>query len=165
MAKALGKHPQLIAWQIDNGLGGNFTEASFNEDTRRDWHAWLEAKYETIERLNELMGLRHWGQMVTSWDQVPMPMHAPTLAQPGAGAGLDAGSAATPSWQFVKMQADLLHELTPNCPGHHQSARAASAASTILTWPRRLISSPSKATPPSRPSPPNWPAKLTCCAR
>src|SRR5271154_5538866 len=31
MAKALGRHPQLIAWQIDNGLGGNFTEASFNE--------------------------------------------------------------------------------------------------------------------------------------
>jgi beta-galactosidase len=36
MAKALGKHPHLIAWQIDNGLGGNFTEASFNKDTRRD---------------------------------------------------------------------------------------------------------------------------------
>ena len=24
MAKELGKHPQLIAWQIDNGIGGNF---------------------------------------------------------------------------------------------------------------------------------------------
>src|SRR5207302_3215851 len=28
MAKALGKHPQLIAWQIDNGIGGHFTDAS-----------------------------------------------------------------------------------------------------------------------------------------
>ena len=27
MAQALGAHPQLIAWQIDNSLGGNFTEA------------------------------------------------------------------------------------------------------------------------------------------
>src|SRR5437764_11019500 len=50
LAKAVGQHPQLIAWQIDNGLGGHFTEASFNEATRRDWHAWLEAKYQTIER-------------------------------------------------------------------------------------------------------------------
>src|SRR5258708_9200291 len=33
MAQALGRQPQLIAWQIDNGLGGNFTEASFNPDT------------------------------------------------------------------------------------------------------------------------------------
>ena len=90
MAGALGKHAQLIAWQIDNGLGGHPTESSFNEETRRDWHAWLKAKYEKIERLNDRLGLRHWGQMVTDWDQVPMPRHAPDAAQSGADAGLDA---------------------------------------------------------------------------
>src|SRR6266478_4971428 len=37
MAKTLGKHPQLIAWQIDNGLGGHFTEASFIECSRQHW--------------------------------------------------------------------------------------------------------------------------------
>jgi len=115
MAKALGQHPQLIAWQIDNGLGGNFTEAAFNEDTRRDWHGWLEAKYETIARLNQLMGLRHWGQVVANWNEVPMPMSAPALHNP----------ALVLDWcrfcsdtivQFVKMQAEVLHELTPKCP-------------------------------------------------
>jgi len=115
LAGALGKHPQLIAWQIDNGLGGHYTEASFNEDTRRDWHGWLEAKYETVGRLNEQLGLRHWGQVVTEWGQVPMPMAAPTVHNP----------ALVLDWcrfcsdtivQFVKMQADLLHELTPQCP-------------------------------------------------
>ena len=44
LANALGKHPQLIAWQIENGIGGHNTESSFNEETRRDWHAWLKAK-------------------------------------------------------------------------------------------------------------------------
>jgi beta-galactosidase len=115
LARNLGSHPQLIAWQIDNGLGGNFTEASFNEATRRDWYAWLEAKYETIPHLNKLMGLRHWGQVVSRWDEVPMPMNAPSVHNP----------ALVLDWcrfcsdtivQFVKMQADLLHELTPNCP-------------------------------------------------
>jgi beta-galactosidase len=115
MAKALGQHPQLIAWQIDNGLGSHFTEASFNDDARRDWHGWLEAKYETVERLNQMMGLRHWGQVVSRWDQVPMPMAAPTNHNP----------ALVLDWcrfcsdtivQFVKMQADLLHQLTPRCP-------------------------------------------------
>jgi len=115
MAKALGKHPQLIAWQIDNSLGGNFTEAAFNEDARRDWRLWLEAKYESIERLNELMGMRHWGQVVANWSQVPMPMAAPTIHNP----------ALVLDWcrfcsdtivQFVKMQADLLHQLSPKCP-------------------------------------------------
>jgi beta-galactosidase len=115
MAKSLGQHPQLIAWQIDNGLGGNFTEAAFNDDACLDWHGWLEAKYETVERMNDLMGLRHWGQVVTRWDQVPMPMHAPAAHNP----------ALVLDWcrfcsdtivQFVKMQAEVLHELTPDCP-------------------------------------------------
>jgi len=115
MAKALGQHPNLIAWQIDNGLGGNFTEASFNEDTRRDWHGWLEAKFETVPRMNELMGLRHWGQVVSNWNEVPMPMSAPTLHNP----------ALVLNWcrfcsdtivQFVRMQAELLHSLSPKCP-------------------------------------------------
>ena len=61
------------------------------------------------------MGLRHWGQVVTSWNQVPMPMAAPTVHNP----------ALVLDWcrfcsdtivQFVKMQADLLHQLTPKCP-------------------------------------------------
>ena len=135
MAKALGKHPQLIAWQIDNGLGGNFTEASFNEDTRRDWHGWLEAKYETIERLNELMGLRHWGQVVIELEPGAHADGRPDRSQPGAGAGLvpllqrhhravrqDAGRPAA--------RADAA------MPGHHQPAPAACTGSITSTWPR-----------------------------
>ena len=115
MARALGDHPQLIAWQIDNGIAGNFTEASFNEDTRRDWHGWLEAKYETIERLNDCLGLRHWGQLVSAWNQVPMPMYSPTVHNP----------ALTLDWnrfcsdtivQFVGMQAEILRKITPDKP-------------------------------------------------
>ena len=45
MARALGQQPQLIAWQIDNGLGGNSTEASFNADSRREWHLWLHLQW------------------------------------------------------------------------------------------------------------------------
>jgi beta-galactosidase len=115
MARALGNHPQLIAWQIDNSLGGNFTEAAFNEDTRRDWHGWLEAKYETVARLNEQMGLRHWGQIVSAFDQVPMPMAAPAQHNPALVLDWNRFCSDT-IVQFVKMQADILHELTPQCP-------------------------------------------------
>jgi len=115
LAGALGKHPQLIAWQVDNGLGGHDTEASFNDETRRDWHAWLKAKYETIERLNDMMGNRFWAQTVTEFEHVPMPMAAPTLHNP----------ALVVDWMrfcsdtivaYAKMQAELLREITPNIP-------------------------------------------------
>ncbi len=115
MAKALGQHSHLIAWQIDNAIGGHYTEAAFNEDTRRDWHLWLQAKYGTVENLNNLMGLRHWGQVVTAWDQVPMPMNAPTVHNPALVLDWSRFCSDT-IVQFIKMQADLLHQLTPQCP-------------------------------------------------
>jgi len=115
LARALGKHPQLIAWQIDNGLGGHNTESSFNEETRRDWHSWLKAKYETIERLNDLMGTRFWTQIVTRFEDVPMPMAAPTAYNPALLFDWMRFSSDT-IVAFVKMQADLLHELTPGIP-------------------------------------------------
>ena len=115
MAKALGQHPQLIAWQVDNSLGGNFTEASFNEDTRRDWHFWLEEKYKTIERLNNELGLRHWGQVVTDWKHVPMPMTAPTHHNPSLVLDWRRFCSDT-IVQFARMQADILRELTPDRP-------------------------------------------------
>ena len=115
LAGALGAHPALVAWQVDNGIGGHRTEFSFNEETRKDWHLWLQAKYETVGRLNDLMGLRFWGQVVTDWDQVPMPMNAPTVHNPALV--LDWMRFSSDSCvAFVRMQADLLRELTPDRP-------------------------------------------------
>jgi len=112
MATALGKHPQLIAWQIDNGIGGHFTECSFNDQTRRDWHSWLKAKYEKTSNGS-----------TTRWDcgigrrryQLGTGAHAAARAAftPGAGDGLDAlqqrHDLASSKCRWI-----LLHELTPN---------------------------------------------------
>jgi beta-galactosidase len=115
MAEALGDHPQVIAWQIDNCMGGNDTEFSFNEDTRLEWQNWLKLKYEAIENLNDQLGLRFWGQTVTAWNQVPMPMYAPATHNPALLLDWHRFSSDT-MVQFVKMQADLLHELCPKHP-------------------------------------------------
>jgi beta-galactosidase len=118
LAKALGNHPQLLAWQIDNGIGGHQTESSFNEETRRDWQAWLKAKYGTVEHLNEQMGNRFWGQLVTDFDLVPMPRAAPTVHNPALVVDWMRFSSDT-IVAFVRMQADLLRELTPGIPVTH----------------------------------------------
>jgi beta-galactosidase len=115
MADALGKHPQLIAWQIDNGVGRHNTETSFNPETKRDWHAWLKAKYETIDKLNDLMGCRFWGQVVTDWNQVPMPMRSTAIHNPALLTDWQRFSSDT-CVAYVRMQANLLRELTPRTP-------------------------------------------------
>ena len=115
LGEALGNHPQLIAWQIDNGLGGHNTESSFNDETRQDWHAWLQAKYQTLERLNNLMGNRFWGQTVTEWEHVPMPLIAPTVHNPALIMDwMRFGSDTIVA--YARMQSDLLRELAPGIP-------------------------------------------------
>jgi beta-galactosidase len=115
MANALGQHPQLIAWQIDSGIGGHQSEWSFNEDTKLEWQNWLKLKYVTVERLNEQLGLRYLGQVVSSFDQVPMPMYAPTMHN--AALLLDwARFSSDTVVAFVRMQVDVLSEITPEIP-------------------------------------------------
>lgn len=115
MAKALGKHAQLVAWQIDSGIGGHQTEWSFNRDTELEWQNWLQLKYETVDQLNDKLGLRYLGQTVASFDQVPMPMRAPTPHNPALLLDWARFSSDT-IVAFVGMQADVLRELTPNIP-------------------------------------------------
>ena len=115
MAKALGTHPQLIAWQIDSGIGGHQTEWSFNEDTRLEWQNWLKLKYKTVEHLNAELGLHYWGQVVSAFDQVPMPMYAPTAHNPALLLDWARFSSDT-IVAFVGMQAEVLRELTPDIP-------------------------------------------------
>jgi len=115
MAQALGDHSQLIAWQIDNGLGGHQTEWSFNEDSRLEWQSWLKLKYETVGRLNDQLGLRCWGQIVSSFDDVPMPMYAPAMHNPALL--LDWNRFCSDAIiAFARMQADVLHEICPDHP-------------------------------------------------
>ena len=112
MAEELGNHEQLVAWQIESGIGGHTTEFSFNEETREDWHAWLKAKYETVDRLNELMGMRFWSQVVSDFSDVPMPMRAPTVHNPALVLDWMRFSSDT-IIAFIRMQADILKEVTP----------------------------------------------------
>jgi beta-galactosidase len=115
MAEALGDHPDLVAWQIDNGVGRHNTEYAFNPETKRDWHAWLKAKYETVDLLNERMGLRFWGQVVSKHEEVPMPMPAPAVHNPALITDWRRFSSDT-CVAFIRMQADLLREITPKTP-------------------------------------------------
>lgn len=118
LARNLGRHPQLISWQVDNGLGGHGTEFSFNEETRREWIEWLRMKYETLDRLNEMHGNRFWSQMVYDWDELPMPRRAPTVHNP----------ALLMDWMrfssdsivaYARLQIDILKRATPEVPVTH----------------------------------------------
>ena len=144
MARALGDHPQLIAWQIDSGIGGHQTEWSFNEDSRLEWQNWLKLKYETVERLNDRLGLRYLGT-------------GRFLVRPGADAHVRArrrtirrccwtgtAFAATPSLPSSACRPMCCTKFARTIPSPSTCARSA-ANSIISTWRTWWTSFPSKA--------------------
>ena len=76
--KALGKHPALVAWQIDNEFGCHVAE-DFNPSAIAGWHVWLKKRYGTIEALNEAWGADIWSERYQAFEQVPAPVKTPFL--------------------------------------------------------------------------------------
>jgi beta-galactosidase len=68
IAERYAKHPAVIGWQIDNetgayGTAGPNVQAGFEE--------WLKRRFGTVDALNRDWGLVYWGQLLSSWDDLP----------------------------------------------------------------------------------------------
>lgn len=69
MAERYGRDPSVIGVQIDNEYG----RATFDEETRGRFHAWLRAKYRTIAAFNAAYHGAQWSLAYADWSQVPIP--------------------------------------------------------------------------------------------
>ena len=78
VAKAVGRHPGVIAWQIDNEFKCHVKEC-LCESCRELWRQWLQKRYGSIERLNEAWGTHIWSQWYQSFEQVPQPGVTPFI--------------------------------------------------------------------------------------
>lgn len=78
IAKTLGDHPAIIAWQIDNELKCHVAE-DFSPAAINAWHQWLKKRYVTIDRLNADWGTHMWSTYYHSFEQVPAPLKTPFL--------------------------------------------------------------------------------------
>lgn len=76
VASAIGRHPALIGWQIDNEFKCHVAE-DFNAHSLINWHRWLEGKFGTIDKLNDAWGTEIWSQRYQRFDQVPAPVRTP----------------------------------------------------------------------------------------
>lgn len=73
MAERYGKHPNVVAWQIDNELGGE-QKKCYCSNCRKAFQESLENKYSTIEELNDRWDNHFWSNDYQNWSQIPVPM-------------------------------------------------------------------------------------------
>ena len=79
VSKRYAGHPALMAYGIDNELGDG--SISYSNEVRRRFIQWLEAKYGTVDALNDAWAGWRWSRNVGSFDEVVLP----DLANAGYG--------------------------------------------------------------------------------
>ena len=100
LAEHFGHDPNVIGWQIDN----EYTDESFDADTRRPFQDWLQHRYTSLDALNTAWTTTYWSQTYSAWSQVPLN------DQPGnPGLLLDHRRFVTDTWRaYQKGQIDAI---------------------------------------------------------
>lgn len=114
MAERYGGDSRIIAWQIDNELGGIQTTRCYCSHCQSRFQLWLQAKYGTVEKLNEAWGTIFSSQCYSSWEQLHPPRYSVHQGH-NPGLMLDFYRFASDSvGRYQRLQADILRRL---CPG------------------------------------------------
>ncbi len=112
MAQRYGKHPAVVAWQIDNEFGCHDTTFSYSPAALAGFRHWLRARYGSVEALNGAWGTAFWGQQLPDFDAVDFPVGQPTDPLPAHA--LDWRRFASGEVRrFNRMQVDLLRVHAP----------------------------------------------------
>ena len=84
MAERYGRHEAVRAWQVDNEYGCHDTVRQAGPAMRAAWPRWLEARYGTIDALNEAWWTTFWSMTYAAFDEIDLPLQAIAEAAPGA---------------------------------------------------------------------------------
>jgi beta-galactosidase len=68
MAIRYGRNPNVIGWQIDN----EYANASYGPDVKKQFQAWLQTHYLTLDNLNARWATAYWSESYTEWSQIPI---------------------------------------------------------------------------------------------
>src|SRR5690606_23396510 len=68
MAERYGRHPALVAWQIDNEYGCHDTTLSYSKAARNGFRRWLAGRYASMEAVNEAWGNVFWSMTRRGFD-------------------------------------------------------------------------------------------------
>lgn len=79
MASRYGRNPNVVGWQIDNEYG--YALMSYDDHARKLFQDWVEAKYKTVDNLNQQWTTAYWSETYDAWTEIPIPVgpHNPGL--------------------------------------------------------------------------------------
>ena len=115
LAERYASHPALKLWHVDNEYGCHISSACHCDRCAAAFRQWLQARYGSLEALNEAWATSFWSQHYYSWEDILPPRLTP--AQPNPGQLLDYQRFMSDSFlECYLIQARILREFTPEVP-------------------------------------------------
>jgi beta-galactosidase len=114
LAERYGDHPAVVAWHISNELGCH-NLYDYSDDASRAFRVWLEARYGSIDALNDAWGTAFWSQHYEVWEEILPPRTAPAIRNPGQQLDFERFSSDAVR-DHLRAEAAVLAEVTPGIP-------------------------------------------------
>ena len=120
LAERYGRHPAVVAWQIDNEYGCHDTVLSYSPAARDAFRAWLAHRYGTVGTLNAAWGNVFWSMEYRSFDEIELPNLTTTEANPAHWLAFRRFS-SDQVIAFNRAQVDIVRALSPGCDIVHNA--------------------------------------------
>jgi beta-galactosidase len=114
LATHYADHPALALWHVSNEIG-NENAYDFGEETAVAFRGWVEARYATVDRLNQAWGANFWGHTFSSFSQVTPPRFARTNHNPALLLDFDRFT-SNALLQHYLAEREVLRAITPEVP-------------------------------------------------
>jgi len=107
-------HPALKMWHVNNEYGCHVSSC-YCDQCAVAFRAWLQARYQSLDKLNLAWGTTFWSQYYYAWEDILPPRIAP--AQNNPGQALDYYRFMSDSLLACYLvEANILREVTPHIP-------------------------------------------------
>ncbi len=118
LAEALGAHPAVYAWQIDNEYGCHDTAVSYSPVDRARFRHWLRERYRDVAALNRAWGNVFWSMEYRDFDEIDLPNRTPTDPNPAHRLDFQRFTSDMVR-EFQRLQVEVLRQLSPGRPITH----------------------------------------------
>lgn len=114
VATRYADHPALVAWHVNNELGCH-NVYDYSDDAARAFRTWLEARYGTVDALNDAWGTAFWSQRYGTFDEVLPPRLA--ASHPNPTQQLDFKRFSSDALRdHLRAEREVLRRVTPDVP-------------------------------------------------
>jgi len=72
----------IVSWQVDNEFGHEGSDMCYCETCHSKFQVFLEQKYGSIDKLNDVYGTIFWGQTYNDFSEIPIPRKTITVHNP-----------------------------------------------------------------------------------